>query len=67
MIVVLFGQPCSGKTTLAKALHEEFDERQTHYHIDGDKLRELFSNKLKSIMFHLVIQDSLYSTQYFFL
>jgi adenylylsulfate kinase-like enzyme len=37
MIVVLFGQPCSGKSTIAKQL-------ATH-NIDGDKLRELFANK----------------------
>ena len=37
MIIVLFGQPHSGKTTLAA----EFSA----HNIDGDKLRELFSNK----------------------
>jgi adenylylsulfate kinase-like enzyme len=37
MIIVLFGQPCSGKSTIAKQL--------AIYNIDGDKLRELFSNK----------------------
>ena len=37
MIVVLFGQPCSGKTTLAKELKA--------YNIDGDKLRTVFTNK----------------------
>jgi adenylylsulfate kinase-like enzyme len=37
MIVVLFGQPHSGKSTLANA----FDA----HNIDGDKLRELFANK----------------------
>lgn len=41
MIVVLFGQPGSGKTTLAKELLK-YDK---YYHIDGDELRELFSNK----------------------
>lgn len=38
MIIVLFGQPGSGKTTLAK----QFPSCKN---IDGDELRELFSNK----------------------
>jgi adenylylsulfate kinase-like enzyme len=38
MIIVLFGQPHSGKTTLAK----QFPLSRT---IDGDELRELFANK----------------------
>lgn len=38
MIIVLFGQPNSGKTTLAK----QFTSCKN---IDGDELRELFSNK----------------------
>ena len=38
MIVVLFGQPHSGKSTIAKVLENTFN-------IDGDKLRELFANK----------------------
>ena len=37
MIIVLFGQPHSGKSTLAAELNA--------HNIDGDKLRELFSNK----------------------
>jgi adenylylsulfate kinase-like enzyme len=44
MIVVLFGQPHSGKTTLARELGESFDP-DTTYHIDGDQLREIFQNK----------------------
>jgi adenylylsulfate kinase-like enzyme len=44
MIVILFGQPHSGKTTLAKELGESFDP-DTTYHIDGDQLREIFQNK----------------------
>lgn len=44
MIVVLFGQPHSGKTTLAKELGESFDPDTTHY-IDGDQLRYIFQNK----------------------
>ena len=38
MIIVLFGQPRSGKSTLAK-------EFSTYRNIDGDRLRELFTNK----------------------
>jgi gluconate kinase len=38
MIIVLFGQPHSGKSTLAKLLPD-------FHNIDGDKLRELFQNK----------------------
>jgi adenylylsulfate kinase-like enzyme len=38
MIVALFGQPGSGKTTLAKLLPD-------FHNIDGDKLREIFVNK----------------------
>ena len=38
MIIVLFGQPHSGKTTLAQQLESD-------YHIDGDQLRTMFKNK----------------------
>jgi hypothetical protein len=38
MIVVLFGQPCSGKTTLANQIEAD-------YYIDGDQLRTMFQNK----------------------
>lgn len=41
MIIVLFGQPHSGKTTLAQQL--EFEELYD-YHIDGDHLRTMFKN-----------------------
>lgn len=37
MIIVLFGQPHSGKSTLAAKLDA--------HNIDGDRIRELFSNK----------------------
>lgn len=40
MIIVLFGQPHSGKSTLADNLYLPFVTN-----IDGDKLRELFVNK----------------------
>ena len=38
MIIVLFGQPHCGKSTLAKMLPD-------FHNIDGDKLRDLFQNK----------------------
>jgi adenylylsulfate kinase-like enzyme len=38
MIVVLFGQPCSGKSTIADELKGMF------MNIDGDKLRKIFKN-----------------------
>jgi adenylylsulfate kinase-like enzyme len=38
MITVLFGQPHSGKTTLATQL-------QANFYIDGDHLRQMFQNK----------------------
>jgi adenylylsulfate kinase-like enzyme len=38
MITVLFGQPHSGKTTLANQLKAD-------YYIDGDHLRSMFKNK----------------------
>jgi adenylylsulfate kinase-like enzyme len=39
MIIVLFGQPASGKTTIAKKFIEE-----GFHNIDGDHLREVFKN-----------------------
>lgn len=42
MIIVLFGQPGCGKSTLANALIEE---KFTFINIDGDKLRDIFVNK----------------------
>ena len=41
MILVLFGQPHSGKTTLAKMICKN----SSMYHIDGDILRDIFQNK----------------------
>jgi adenylylsulfate kinase-like enzyme len=41
MIVVLFGQPHSGKTTLAEKLAERLIDSEI---IDGDKFREAFKN-----------------------
>lgn len=46
MIVVFFGQPASGKTTLAKALQERiFKEKNTFIGIlDGDEIRVVFND-----------------------
>jgi adenylylsulfate kinase-like enzyme len=41
MIVVLFGQPHSGKTTLAEKLAEKLADSEI---IDGDRFREAFKN-----------------------
>lgn len=41
MIIVLFGQPHSGKSTLAKILQNKFSA----HNIDGDNLRTLFKNQ----------------------
>jgi cytidylate kinase len=40
MIIVIFGQPGSGKTTLAQHFVKD-----TFHHIDGDTLRDIFKNK----------------------
>ena len=48
MVITLFGQPCSGKTTLAKIFKEYLENNYLHkkiMHIDGDDLREIFNNK----------------------
>jgi len=42
MIVVLFGQPHSGKTTLAEEIYK--NHMFIDYHIDGDQLRTMFKN-----------------------
>lgn len=47
MIYWFTGQPCAGKTTLAKMLEKHLPE--SIYMIDGDDMRELFSNKDYSI------------------
>jgi adenylylsulfate kinase len=51
MIILIFGQPASGKTTLAKEFLikkddkiDEIDERN-EIHIDGDEWREITKNK----------------------
>ena len=40
MIIVIFGQPGAGKTTIAQHLVKE-----NFHHIDGDILRDIFKNK----------------------
>lgn len=42
MIIVLFGQPHSGKSTLAGILKQQFENTAV---IDGDTFREVFNNK----------------------
>jgi adenylylsulfate kinase-like enzyme len=44
MIVVIFGQPGSGKTTLAKELCKGVDTLRFPIHIDGDDLRITFKD-----------------------
>lgn len=39
MILVIFGQPASGKTTIAK-----FFKENGFHNIDGDELRQIFNN-----------------------
>ena len=46
MIYWFTGQPCAGKTVLANLLHKE---KPDTFRIDGDDMRELFSNKDYSI------------------
>lgn len=44
MIILLFGQPASGKTTLAKK-YISLENNEKIVHIDGDKWRDLTKNK----------------------
>lgn len=47
MIIVLFGQPHSGKTTLADELQKQLflTEQKAYPVVDGDEIRKLFKNK----------------------
>lgn len=47
MIIVLFGQPHSGKTTLANELQRRLfiDDKASYPVVDGDEIREIFKNK----------------------
>lgn len=46
MIIVLFGQPNSGKTTLANYLTNPWTSKfGPFFHIDGDLLRHIFNDK----------------------
>ena len=47
MIIILFGQPASGKTTLANALYEDIWEGSWAgaVRIDGDRWRDITKNK----------------------
>ena len=44
MIYWLIGQPCCGKTTLAKALAARLRVKYRVLHLDGDELRKIFGN-----------------------
>jgi adenylylsulfate kinase len=47
MIYWFYGQPGSGKTTLANGLkeHLEYSNHRNVQHIDGDEIRKIFQNK----------------------
>lgn len=47
MIVVLFGQPHSGKTTLGNLVSQfvQLKKYTEVHHLDGDELRKLYENK----------------------
>jgi adenylylsulfate kinase len=47
MIYWFYGQPGSGKTSLAKSLkeHLELNNHRIVQHIDGDEMRKIFQNK----------------------
>jgi adenylylsulfate kinase-like enzyme len=45
MIIWLFGQPCSGKTTIAQVLKDKREIIGRPHLIDGDEFREIFQNK----------------------
>lgn len=45
MIIVLFGQPNSGKTTISDELYQYYLDSEDTIQIDGDDLRNVFQNK----------------------
>jgi hypothetical protein len=45
MIILIYGQPASGKTTLAKGIIDKFNLNKCLINIDGDEWREIVSNK----------------------
>ena len=45
MIILFFGQPASGKTTLAKEFQQGQVSTFKYPHIDGDKWRDITKNK----------------------
>lgn len=45
MIIVLFGQPNSGKTTISDELYQYYLDSDNTIQIDGDVLRYVFQNK----------------------
>lgn len=46
MVIALFGQPCSGKTTLAKEIQKKLflEEGKSYPIVDGDEIRNIFKN-----------------------
>lgn len=46
MVIILFGQPCSGKTTLANELQKKLfiEEGKSYPIVDGDEIRDIFKN-----------------------
>lgn len=45
MIIALFGQPHSGKTTISNEMYHGYFDTDETFQIDGDTLREIFKNK----------------------
>ena len=44
MIILLYGQPCSGKSTLADGIYQKIKESGVFIRIDGDLWREVTNN-----------------------
>lgn len=45
MIIVLFGQPHSGKTTISDEMYQYYLDTDETFQVDGDNLRDVFKNK----------------------